>query len=265
MYSLFNMRPILMDESTVVQAFAKRLVAARIAKGLTQAQLGEKLSVSQQTVAEWEAGRGFPRRSRREQLAELLGIDVGLPPRYAFVVTNRMAREGEAEVEKASRVLKEHFEQLLPEDKSHSKIYVKVRPSPDSAMEAAFREALPENLRQYCEASLPFGPNRFFADYMSDKVVAELKINSMLSPDSLYASLWRLVTLAKLAKDHRRFVLIAIPSKIRFSISQRIQAEAWLHGIEIHVANSPEHAAQIIVALENGNELGENPPETPPE
>ncbi len=256
-----------MDESTVVQAFAKRLVAARDAKGLTQAQLGEKLSVSQQTVAEWEAGRGFPRPARRDRLAEILDIEIGLPPRYAGLVPTYRVEEPGFEPPHIRRAPRTPSEVSLPE-RSHR--------SPSSAMEAAFREALPEDLRQYCDVNLPVGTNRFVADYMSDKLVVELKTCSMMFRERLYASLWQLVTLAKLVKD-RRFVLIVISTSPRSRIPQSTQAEAWLHGIEIHIADSPERAAQIIVDLEDGrepneqgepgdpNDLGENLPAPPSE
>ncbi|MER2552585.1 MAG: helix-turn-helix domain-containing protein [Thauera sp.] len=249
-----------MDESTLAQAFSKRLIAAREAKGLTQVQLGEKLGVSQQTVAEWEAGRGFPRPARRDRLAEILGIEIGLPPRYAgFVAASARENREETKQLRLSGIA-EAQKEGTPRDGRHR--------SPASAMEAAFREALPEDLRQYCEASLPFGPNRFLADYMSDKVVAELKMSSMMLTERLYASLWQLVTLAKLI-NNRRFVLIVIPlNQGRGTIHQRIQAEAWLHGIEIHVADSPERAAQIIVDLEEGRdptEPGDDLSDTPSE
>lgn len=42
-------------------AFAKRLTAARLAAGLTQAQLAEKLGVSLRTLHGWENGDTEPR------------------------------------------------------------------------------------------------------------------------------------------------------------------------------------------------------------
>ncbi|MBQ8428262.1 MAG: helix-turn-helix transcriptional regulator, partial [Clostridia bacterium] len=46
----------------------------RKAKGLTQAQLAEKISVSEKTVSKWECGGGFPDTSLMLPLCEALEI-----------------------------------------------------------------------------------------------------------------------------------------------------------------------------------------------
>lgn len=48
----------------------------RIAKGLTQSQLAEKICVSDKAVSRWETGRGLPDVSLLEPLAKALGISV---------------------------------------------------------------------------------------------------------------------------------------------------------------------------------------------
>ena len=50
--------------------------ALREKKGLTQAQLGEILTVSDKAVSKWETGRGLPDISLLEPLAKALGISV---------------------------------------------------------------------------------------------------------------------------------------------------------------------------------------------
>lgn len=51
------------------------IAAARLAKGITQAQLAEKLGVIQQQVARWETGESEPRTSTLKKIGEALGID----------------------------------------------------------------------------------------------------------------------------------------------------------------------------------------------
>ena len=50
--------------------------ALREKKGLTQAQLGEILAVSDKAVSKWETGRGLPDISLLESLAKALGVSV---------------------------------------------------------------------------------------------------------------------------------------------------------------------------------------------
>lgn len=54
----------------------QRIRAARLAKNLTQTQLGEALGVSGKAVSKWETGRGAPEVDSLPQLAKLLGLDL---------------------------------------------------------------------------------------------------------------------------------------------------------------------------------------------
>ena len=52
--------------------FKENLKQLRIQKGLTQAQLAEKLFVSRSTVAKWENGLGLPNSESMAMLEEFL-------------------------------------------------------------------------------------------------------------------------------------------------------------------------------------------------
>ncbi len=54
--------------------FKDKLKALRQEKGLTQAQLAEKLFVSRSTVAKWENGLGLPNSESMQLLAEQFGV-----------------------------------------------------------------------------------------------------------------------------------------------------------------------------------------------
>ncbi|MBI2865656.1 MAG: helix-turn-helix transcriptional regulator [Chloroflexi bacterium] len=55
--------------------FRKALIGARLALGLTQKQLAEKMGTSQAAVARLENGRSWPTLSTLQKLARVLDID----------------------------------------------------------------------------------------------------------------------------------------------------------------------------------------------
>ena len=60
-------------DAYVTGAIIRRL---REEKGMTQAELAEKLSVSDKAVSRWETGRGYPDITLIEPLASALGVSV---------------------------------------------------------------------------------------------------------------------------------------------------------------------------------------------
>ena len=58
--------------------FGKRLAAARIAKRLTQAQLGKLLNVTHGCIGNWEVGETTPSIRKLPQLEKALGVSVGM-------------------------------------------------------------------------------------------------------------------------------------------------------------------------------------------
>jgi transcriptional regulator with XRE-family HTH domain len=55
----------------------KVIKAARVAKGLTQDDLGRAFGVTKSAVAQWESGKNVPDGRKLHRLAELLGLDPG--------------------------------------------------------------------------------------------------------------------------------------------------------------------------------------------
>lgn len=51
--------------------------AARLAAGLTQVQLAEKMGCSQQEIQRWETGRVSPTAKTLKKLAEAIGCNPG--------------------------------------------------------------------------------------------------------------------------------------------------------------------------------------------
>lgn len=67
-------RPTIDEQSRRVHA--RRIAAARIAVGLTQAELAERAGVSERTVQHWESGKTIPQLAKLEQIARVLGMDL---------------------------------------------------------------------------------------------------------------------------------------------------------------------------------------------
>lgn len=59
-----------------VRAIGQLIAARRKALGLSQAELAERLHVTDKAVSRWETGRGMPAVDSLEQLAEALGLSV---------------------------------------------------------------------------------------------------------------------------------------------------------------------------------------------
>ncbi|WP_374406725.1 helix-turn-helix domain-containing protein [Pelagerythrobacter sp.] len=72
------------------ESFGMRLQRLRKARGLTLAQLGDRLDVSKPTVWAWEKGKARPIDSRMDALAEALGVSEA---ELADVHDNAEARE----------------------------------------------------------------------------------------------------------------------------------------------------------------------------
>jgi len=55
--------------------WGQRILAARLAAGLTQVEVAHAMGVVQQVVSRWELGIAAPRDDNRRRLARLLGVN----------------------------------------------------------------------------------------------------------------------------------------------------------------------------------------------
>lgn len=93
-------------------SLAKRIRTARIARGLSQAELAEQMNVTRSACSQWELLRGatVPRGRRIEQLAVILGVTV------EWLTTGREPRPGMATADDSGgyrRVLSDDERTLL--------------------------------------------------------------------------------------------------------------------------------------------------------
>ena len=92
------------------EAFGKQLEQLRKGKGMTLAEVADRLGVSKPTVWAWEKGKARPIDERLPALAEALGVDPGLlvqadePPGLAELVESSRQRIADAYGTSADRV-----------------------------------------------------------------------------------------------------------------------------------------------------------------
>ena len=59
-----------------LEKIGKMILECRLEKGMTQAELAEKVGVSDKTISKWEKGNSLPKVSVFVNLADALGISV---------------------------------------------------------------------------------------------------------------------------------------------------------------------------------------------
>lgn len=64
------------NNDIAAESLAVRIKRLRIANGLTQGELGERIGISSSAVGKWESGEFLPKGRYVAKLAEGLGIDV---------------------------------------------------------------------------------------------------------------------------------------------------------------------------------------------
>ena len=84
-----------MDLSELKLITASNLINLRTRAGLTQAELGAKLSYSGKNISKWERGETIPDAYVLTQLAELYGVSVD------YILSSHDAWEAPAEAEPA--------------------------------------------------------------------------------------------------------------------------------------------------------------------
>ncbi len=80
----------------IKENLAKNLMLYRKAKGLTQAELAEKLNYSDKAVSKWERGESVPDLTVLKQLADFYGVKIDTliaMPKNATLNTNRNSKK----------------------------------------------------------------------------------------------------------------------------------------------------------------------------
>jgi transcriptional regulator with XRE-family HTH domain len=232
--------------------FGELLKQDRERMKLSQEQLAKMLDVSQQAVANWEAGTSHPRRDRRARLLQILGPDSALvktPPRHEFVPAGPTPSPEDA----ASK-----FESARSRVEAAMARY--------EADREEFRSALPERLQQYIERDIGIGAATRRLDYLSQRLGVEIKrlpANRFFTwqnfaPAMLHLAVVRGITQA--TEPRREYLLIVVNDlgvDIRPQSMQRVMFDAGVLGITIQQVPSMTAAGHLIDQIESEPDMND--------
>lgn len=243
---------------------------------MSQEQLAKLLDVSQQAVANWEAGTAQPRRERRARLLQILGPNSELarnPPRYEFIPAQDQAVSQPSSTLRGQRL--ERIEMATnPEFRRQSEEIAKsvedARRKMDTvfarrkAEREEFQQALPEELRSYVEGQITVGAQTRRMDYLSPRWGVELKnapsnrfmlwVNS--APALLNLAVARGIADQGL-RPPREYALILVNDTIPLRADgtmQKLMFDAGVLGISVYQVFTYTQAAELVTMLENDGE-----------
>ena len=245
-----------------METFGATLRTDRERLKMSQDQLAEMLGVSQQAVANWEAGVSMPRRERRARLLQILGPGSELatnPPRYEFVPSE-------------DRPVSQPLRSLTGEPTEPEKMAANpdFNRRPPGALHSfrrnqfkAFADRLPTELRPYVENRISIGAQSRTIDYLSPRWGVEVKAVN----DPRFVSLTAAAELVRLAvvrgiadqglRPPREYALILVseggPLQANAGL-QRLMFDAGVLGISVYQVESFNQAAELVVQLETGEE-----------
>jgi transcriptional regulator with XRE-family HTH domain len=272
-----------------MDTFGETLRADRERLKMSQEQLAKMLDVSQQAVANWEAGTAHPRRERRAKLLQILGVNSELaknPPRYEFIPaqdqpvsqsSSTLRGQRLEAIEMATNPEFRKKAEELAKNFEESKRKIEVTLNRRRIERDEFTRALPEELRVYVDGQITVGAATRRLDYLSPRRGVEIKrtpSNKFLAWINATPALVNLAVVRGIADQGLRpprdyslvFVTDGSPS-LSGSAMQKVMFDAGVLGISIYQVETFTQAAKLIVELENDSEDGadmtENEPPNP--
>lgn len=256
--------------------FGETLRADRERLKMSQEQLAKLLNVSQQAVANWEAGTAQPRRERRARLLQILGPQSELaknPPRYEFIpvedqpvsppsltlrgqrleaiemATNPEYRRQSEEIARRFEENRRKVESVLSKRKMERE---------------EFRGALPPELHTYIEGQITVGAQTRRIDYLSPKWGIELKntpSNKFMVWVNSAPALLNLAVIRSIAdqglRPPREYCLILVTDALPLradSTMQKLMFDAGVLGVNVYQVESYRQAAELVHQLETEGE-----------
>lgn len=239
---------------------------------MSQDQLADLLGVSQQAVANWEAGVSMPRRERRARLLQILGPGAELtknPPRYEFIPSedrpvSQPTRSLTGEhTEPADMAANPDFPRRLPPSPMHLVREERFR---------EFRARLPKELHAYVNNRVTIGAQTRELDYLSPRWGIEVKpvrdrnVMSMATGPALV----RLAVIRGIAdqglRPPREYALILVSENGPMQASpglQRLMFDAGVMGISVYQVESFAQAGDLVRQLESGEDVADETPDDP--
>lgn len=218
-----------------MSTFAQLLKEERERKGLSQEALGKLVGVSQQTVAQWEAGNALPRAERRQRLDQILGLYGDKKPQSrphaAFTRATELFREPSATPLAA-------IHETYKRDQE------------------ALREALPAQLHRYLEGMIGVGNMQRRLDYLSPSAAVEIKRVSsarnalnVMAPAILRLAIAR--QLSEASGQFRHYLLIVLCDEaLPLRALNYASFDAGVLGITVENVRTMREAATLLAAVE---------------
>lgn len=255
---------------------------------LSQEQLAKMLDVSQQAVANWEAGTAHPRRERRARLLQILGINSELaknPPRTEFIPAQDQPVSQSTATLRGRRL--EQIEMTTnPEFRKQSEEAAKRFEDARQRIEATlarvkmqqeeFAAHLPEELHSYIDGRITVGAQTRQLDYLSPRWGVEIKrasSNKFLSWNHAAPALVMLAVVRGVADQHlrppREYALILVNEGAPLRADgtmQKLMFDAGVLGISVYQVESFAQAGDLVRQLElEGEDVADETGEAMPD
>lgn len=236
--------------------------AYRVRKGLSQAELAEKISVSQGAIGQWERGEFKPRGRHINSLSEALD----LPADFLQIGATGSPSNATDETQAARAQAPSDEDRSLPAARNPATL---MKSAEHQGRNADFERNTLQLIAQFAPDVRRHvaidGPTakHWIVDYLTHRSVIELKHpRSYAMVESLATqTLWRLAVLKVIMGEERNYVaLIRRPpdghsdadSRAHFEHRMSILGmEAYLAGIALYLVDTPEQAAKAIEESEH--------------
>jgi transcriptional regulator with XRE-family HTH domain len=247
-----------------METFGQMLKKDRERLELTQGELAERLGVSQQAVASWENDAAMPKQDRRAALLQVLGPTAELvrnPPTGTFLQGVKLTARATVQDSPIDTVRENLTRYGTPASGSVMDRLKEQRRIQEEKRTILVNQ-LDEGFRANLDQRLEIGPTRRFVDYLSDKLVIEIKYithdrrpyPSLLFSQSLLQLAVIKAYLTSAGPSDRQFILMLIvnpEAPLRNQEYNRLVFDAGLLGISIAQVTNPHSAAKLIMALES--------------
>jgi transcriptional regulator with XRE-family HTH domain len=260
----------------MMTTFGELLRVDREKLKFSQEQLAKMLGVSQQAVANWEAGTAHPRRERRARLLQILGPQSELaknPPRTEFIpaedqpVSQSTTKLRAQRLEASAMATDPEFKRQSEES---ARRFEDARRRVESTMERhrlareEFMHALPDELRVYVDGHITVGAATRRLDYLSPRRGVELKrtpSSKFMAWVNAAPALVNLAVVRGIADQGLRpprdyslvFVTDGAPA-LSGSAMQKVMFDAGVLGVSVYQVESYTQAAELIAELETEGE-----------
>lgn len=249
-------------------SIGRRLKAARVKKGLSQAELAERIGVSQAAIGQWERGQFVPRGRNINALNEVLGPELVLAESAS---STEVVVQDHPPVSLLESTIKEQTEGM-PEPIVKT-LRNAIAGFPDHRRNSMMFEAELEGLLRSLDPGLKSdyvldGPKnvKCVVDHVTSRSVIMMAhpVNHMSVERLAISTLWRLVVARSILTEKRNYIaVIRLPRPEDFAAldddmsdlntlqrAKRLVHEAELAGLHLILSKTTAQVFKEIVAIE---------------